>query len=87
MALEDMIEAMEDVNDTISAFSNLALQAVKVKFGSQVMSRDEEHVVLLVPIQIWIDLEAHLEMCEAFEALMQERAQIGQADTSKGDTE
>jgi len=52
-----------------------------------VMSRDEEHVVLLVPIQIWIDLEAHLEMFEAFEALMQERAQIGQADTSKGDTE
>jgi hypothetical protein len=75
MALEDMIEAMEDVNDTISAFSNLALQAVKVKFGSQVMSRDEEHVVLLVPIQIWIDLEAHLEMFEAFEALMQEQDQ------------
>ena len=73
MAIEDLIEAMEDVNDTISAFSNLALQAVKVKFGSQVMSRDEEHVVLLVPIQIWIDLEAHLEMFEAFEALMQER--------------
>jgi hypothetical protein len=75
VAIEDLIEAMDDVNDTISAFSNLALQACKIRFASQVMSRDEEHVVLLVPIQIWIDLEAHLEMFEAFEALMQEQDQ------------
>ena len=85
MAIEDLIEAFDDVNDTISAFSNLALEAVKIRYASQVLSRDEEHVVLLVPVGVWLDLDAHIAMFEAYEALMQERDQIGQANTTEGD--
>ncbi len=85
MAIENLIAAFDDINDTISAFSNLALEAVKIRYGSQVLSRDEQHVVLLVPVEIWLDLESHIEMFEAFEALMQERDQIGQAEQTEGD--
>ena len=85
MAIEDLLAAADDINDTISAFSNLALEALKIRYQSQVLSRDEQHVVILVPVQVWLDLDAHIEMFEAFEALMQERDQIGQANTTEGD--
>lgn len=79
--LEDWKEALEELSDSTSAFINMALQAIRMRYGTQVLSRDEEHVVLLVPIEVWLDLEAHIEMFEAYDALITEREQIAQANT------
>ncbi len=79
------MEGFELAMDGISATHNICKAALDIRYRSQVLSRDEEHVVLMVPVAEWLAMDDHIEMFVAFCAMDEEREQQIAQDKPQGE--
>ncbi len=59
---EELLERFEKAMDAVTATGNLSIAAADLFLTARTLSRDEDHLVLLVDADKWLDMKGHLDM-------------------------